>query len=77
MHPLPIDPSTRIQEEAERLAADWDADERWQGIDRPYGPEEVVRLRGSLRSSTRSPGSAPSGSGGCCTTSGTSPRSAR
>ena len=49
MHPLPIDPSTRIQEEAERLAADWDADERWQGIRRPYGPEEVVRLRGSLR----------------------------
>ena len=66
MHPLPIDPSTRIQEEAERLAADWDADERWQGIRRPYGAEEVVRLRGSVvPSSTRSPGSAPSGCGGC------------
>src|SRR6185503_20310553 len=47
--PIPIHPSARIQEEAERLAADWDADERWQGIRRPYGPEEVVRLRGSLR----------------------------
>ena len=49
MNPIPIDPAARIQEEAERLAADWDADERWQGIRRPYGPEEVVRLRGSLR----------------------------
>jgi isocitrate lyase len=49
VHRIPIDPATRIQEEAERLAADWDADERWQGIRRPYGPEEVVRLRGSLR----------------------------
>ena len=49
MNPIPTDPPARIQEEAERLAADWDADERWQGIRRPYGPEEVVRLRGSLR----------------------------
>ena len=49
MHPIPIDPAARIQEEAERLATDWEADERWQGIRRPYGPEEVVRLRGSLR----------------------------
>jgi isocitrate lyase len=49
VNPIPIDPAARIQEEAERLAADWDADERWQGIARPYGPEEVVRLRGSLR----------------------------
>jgi isocitrate lyase len=49
VHPIPIDPAARIQEEAKRLAADWEADERWQGIRRPYGPEEVVRLRGSLR----------------------------
>jgi isocitrate lyase len=49
VNPIPIDPAARIQEEADRLAADWDADERWQGIRRPYGPEEVVRLRGSLR----------------------------
>jgi isocitrate lyase len=49
VHPIPIDPAARIQEEAERLAADWEADERWQGIRRPYGPDEVVRLRGSLR----------------------------
>ena len=49
MNPVPIEPEARIQEEAERLAADWEADERWQGIRRPYGPEEVVRLRGSMR----------------------------
>jgi isocitrate lyase len=48
VHPIPIDPKARIQEEAERLAADWEADERWQGIRRPYTPEAVVRLRGSL-----------------------------
>jgi isocitrate lyase len=49
VNPIPIDPAVRIQEEAERLAADWGADERWHGIRRPYGAEEVVRLRGSLR----------------------------
>ena len=49
MNPLPLDPQARIQEEAERLAADWGADERWQGIRRPYTAEAVVRLRGSLR----------------------------
>ena len=49
MHPIPVDPAARIQEEAERLAADWEADERWQGIRRPYTAEAVVRLRGSLR----------------------------
>lgn len=27
----------------------WMTDARWQGITRPYSPEEVVRLRGSLR----------------------------
>ena len=44
----PSNPEVRIQEEAERLAAAWEADERWQGIRRPYTPEQVVRLRGSL-----------------------------
>jgi isocitrate lyase len=44
----PLDPESRIQEEAERLAAAWEADERWQGIRRPYTPEAVVRLRGSM-----------------------------
>ena len=49
MQPIPLDPEARIQEEAERLAADWEGDERWQGIRRPYTAEAVVRLRGSLR----------------------------
>jgi isocitrate lyase len=44
----PSNPEARIQEEAERLAAAWEADERWQGIRRRYSPEQVVRLRGSL-----------------------------
>jgi isocitrate lyase len=31
------------------LAASWMSEPRWQGIERPYGAEEVVRLRGSVR----------------------------
>jgi len=31
------------------LAASWMSDPRWQGIERPYGAEQVVRLRGSVR----------------------------
>jgi isocitrate lyase len=46
--PIPLDPEARIQEEAQRLAALWKEDERWQGIRRPYTPEAVVRLRGSI-----------------------------
>src|SRR5581483_6046177 len=41
----------RIQEQAEqaeRLAEQWAQDERWAGIVRRYGAEEVVRLRGSV-----------------------------
>jgi isocitrate lyase len=48
MTPIALDPDSRIQEEAERLAATWEADERWQGLRRPYTPEAVVRLRGSM-----------------------------
>ena len=33
---------------AERLQRDWRAGERWRGIERPYGAEDVVRLRGSI-----------------------------
>lgn len=35
--------------EAARLAEDWQNNPRWEGITRDYGPEEVVRLRGSIR----------------------------
>jgi isocitrate lyase len=30
------------------LAARWQSDSRWSGVDRPYTAEEVVRLRGSV-----------------------------
>jgi len=31
------------------LAASWITESRWRGIERPYGAEQVVRLRGSVR----------------------------
>lgn len=34
---------------AAELACDWETNPRWQGIKRPYSPEEVVRLRGSIK----------------------------
>ncbi len=34
---------------AAELAHDWETNPRWQGIKRPYSPEEVVRLRGSIK----------------------------
>jgi isocitrate lyase len=30
----------------ERIRHEWTTDERWQGIERPYSPEDVLRLRG-------------------------------
>ena len=38
-----------IRREAEALKEEWGADERWQGVRRDYGAEDVVRLRGSVR----------------------------
>ncbi len=35
--------------ESVALARDWESNQRWAGIDRPYGAEDVLRLRGSLR----------------------------
>jgi isocitrate lyase len=32
----------------ERLGREWTSESRWSGIEREYGPEEVVRLRGSV-----------------------------
>jgi isocitrate lyase len=34
--------------EAHELAREWSADPRWNGVQRPYSPEDVVRLRGSI-----------------------------
>ncbi|MDQ0220082.1 isocitrate lyase [Peribacillus cavernae] len=36
------------QEKAKRLEENWRSDERWNGIERPYSGEDVVRLRGSV-----------------------------
>jgi isocitrate lyase len=33
---------------ASELAKQWRTDERWQGVQRPYSADDVVRLRGSL-----------------------------
>jgi isocitrate lyase len=38
----------RITREAEDLERWWVRDPRWAGISRPYGAEDVIRLRGSL-----------------------------
>ena len=40
---------TSIAEEAERLEHEWETSDRWDGIERVYGGEDVVRLRGSIR----------------------------
>ncbi|RSL31071.1 isocitrate lyase [Salibacterium salarium] len=36
------------REEVERIQKEWEQDERWIGIKRPYSAEEVVNVRGSL-----------------------------
>lgn len=36
------------QEQIEQLRREWKENERWHGIERPYTPEEVVKLRGSV-----------------------------
>lgn len=38
-----------IAAEAARIAEDWATNPRWRGVTRDYTPDEVVRLRGSLR----------------------------
>jgi isocitrate lyase len=39
----------RIRREADALERRWEADPRWQGVERTYSAEEVVRLQGSFR----------------------------
>jgi isocitrate lyase len=39
----------RISAEAEALEQTWETDPRWEGVERPYAAEDVIRLRGSLR----------------------------
>ncbi|MCM3760572.1 isocitrate lyase [Alkalihalobacillus oceani] len=35
--------------EAARLQEQWETEGRWQGVDRPYTAEDVIRLRGSMQ----------------------------
>jgi len=37
------------QAEVKKLQEEWENDERWKGIERPYSPEDVLRLRGSIQ----------------------------
>lgn len=37
------------QQQAETLAKSWESEPRWQGIERPYTAEQVVRLRSSFQ----------------------------
>jgi isocitrate lyase len=41
-------PNARIQADADQLQARWRDDPRWQGVERTYTAEQVVRLRGSF-----------------------------
>jgi isocitrate lyase len=43
-----VDTRARIEEQAARLEEQWGAGERWAGVTRTYGAEDVVRLRGSV-----------------------------
>lgn len=39
----------KLQDEAKKLREEWEKSRRWQGISRPYKPEDVLKLRGSLK----------------------------
>jgi isocitrate lyase len=43
-----MDIPARIQAQADQLEAQWRDDPRWQGVERSYSAEDVVRLRGSV-----------------------------
>ena len=38
-----------LGDEAACIQSEWDSDPRWQGIERPYTPEDVLKLRGTLK----------------------------
>ncbi|SDI60148.1 isocitrate lyase [Natribacillus halophilus] len=38
-----------FQQQVDELNRQWETEERWQGVERPYSAEDVVRLRGSLQ----------------------------
>ncbi len=38
-----------LGDEAACIQQEWDSDPRWKGIKRPYSPEDVLKLRGTLK----------------------------
>ncbi|MGM7703237.1 isocitrate lyase [Pseudalkalibacillus sp. Hm43] len=36
------------QDKALKMQMDWDTNKRWDGVTRPYTPEDVIRLKGSI-----------------------------
>ena len=38
-----------LEDEVDLIRFEWDNDPRWKGISRPYTPEDVLKLRGTLR----------------------------
>jgi isocitrate lyase len=42
-----------LDDDAACLQQEWDCDPRWRGIHRPYSPEEVLKLRGTLKTARR------------------------
>lgn len=43
-----MDKMVSKQQQIEELQKSWEEDSRWNGIERPYTPEDVVKLRGSV-----------------------------
>ena len=41
--------TTKRAAAARQLQMDWNSNRRWSGIERPYSPDEVVKLRGSVQ----------------------------
>lgn len=48
---MSLQPGTREQaiKAAENLQREWDTDPRWQGVERTYSADDVIRLRGSVQ----------------------------
>lgn len=55
-----------VNEKALELKRSWEKDERWQGIVRPYSPEDVLKLRGSVQIEYTLARRGRKNSGTCC-----------
>src|SRR5690349_4567580 len=48
-HPFMKEGEIPMSTPHEMLKFDWDTNPRWQGITRPYSPEDVLKLRNSIK----------------------------